>query len=495
MRHRAARVPPLQPRRQPRVLSAPDSLAPLLERSEGLRLARAALGEYEPWLVGGTVRDLLMGRAVTDLDLVVAGDPEAAARRLARAAAGPVFPLSERFGAWRVLATDRSWQADLTPVRGGAIEADLTLRDFTINAMAVPLAQGAPLLDPHGGLADLEHGIVRMVGERSYVEDPLRTLRMARFACELGFEVEGETRRLASVSAGAISQVAPERIFYELRKLIVSADVLRGLELMDDAGLVALLLGEVEALKGVEQNPYHHLDAWGHTLAVLACLIDLERDPEPVFGELSAAIADELERPLADELTRWQALRLGALLHDIGKPGTRRVTDDGRILFWGHDELGAEMSRAFCSRMRTSAALADFLAGIAQHHLRLGFLVHERPLSRRHVYRYLSACSPIELEVTVLSVADRLGTRGERTRQDALEAHLELARDLAEEALAWRSTGRPQPLVGGEELMRELGLEPGPRVGELLELVREAAFAGEVTSSEEALELARRELK
>ena len=138
-----------------------------------------------------------------------------------------------------------------------------------------------------------------------------------------------------------------------------------------------------------------------------------------------------------------------------------------------------------------SAALADFLAGIARHHLRLGFLVHERPLSRRHVYRYLTACEPVELEVTVLSVADRLATRGERTRQDAVDAHVELARDLAREALAWRSAGPPQPPVNGEELMLALGLEPGPQVGELLERVREATFAGEVSSREEAIEMAR----
>jgi putative nucleotidyltransferase with HDIG domain len=227
---------------------------------------------------------------------------------------------------------------------------------------------------------------------------------------------------------------------------------------------------------------------------VLECLIDLERDPELVFGEAAAGVRDQLAQPLADDLTRGQALRLAALLHDIGKPGTRKVTDEGRILFWGHDVIGAEMSRAFCRRMRTSTTLADFLAEITVHHLRLGFLVHERPLSRRHVYRYLSACEPVELEVTVLSVADRLATRGERTRKEAVDAHVELARDLAQEALVWRGGGEPEAPVDGERLMRELELEPGPKVGELLELVREAAFAGEVSSAEEALELARKEL-
>jgi poly(A) polymerase len=473
---------------------ASDQLASRLEQTGPLALAADSLRGTDAWFVGGTVRHLLRGEAVEDVDVVVAADAEQSAKRLARSAGGHVFPLSERFGAWRVLAPDDTWQADLTPLREGSIEADLALRDFTINAMAVSPAEPGRLLDPHSGKADLERGLVRVVGDRSYVDDPLRTLRMPRFACELGFEVEPETLRLAAESAEAIRQVAPERVFYELRRVMVSGAVLRGVDLMDQAGLVAAVLPEIESLKGVEQNPYHHLDVWGHTLAVLERLIDLERDPEPVFGEASAAVRAELDRPLADELTRGEALRLAALLHDIGKPATRKVSDDGRILFWGHDSVGADMSRDFCRRMRASTALADFLAGNSLHHLRVGFLVHERPLTRRHVYRYMRACEPVELEVTVLSVADRLATRGERTKEVAVEAHVELARELAREALDWRRGGAPRPPVDGERLMSELGLEPGPKVGELLELVREAAFAGEVSSADDALELARKTL-
>jgi putative nucleotidyltransferase with HDIG domain len=262
---------------------------------------------------------------------------------------------------------------------------------------------------------------------------------------------------------------------------------------MDEIGLVAALLPELEALKGVEQNPYHHLDVWGHTLAVLEALLALERDPEPVFGELTEKIERELVSPLADDLTRGQALRLGALLHDVGKPGTRRVVDE-RILFIGHDRLGADMSRDLCRRFHASVPLADFLAAIARHHLRLGFLVHERPLARRHVSRYLRACEPVEVEVTLLSVADRLATRGERTREEAVQAHLEIARELAAEALEWRARGVPAPPVRGDELIEELGLEPGPKVGELLEQLREEAFVGEVRTREQALEWARRAL-
>jgi putative nucleotidyltransferase with HDIG domain len=432
-----------------------------------------------------------MRRPLLDLDLVVAEDARSAARDLAAAVSGHVFSLSDRFGAWRVISPDRSWQADVTPLRDGAIEADLALRDFTVNAIAFPLVEGAPLLDPHGGLDDLESRLIRVVADGAYRDDPLRTLRMARLACELEFAVEPRTRDLAAASANEIERTAAERIFHELRRLLVADGVLTGIGLMDAAGLVQVLFPELEEQKGVEQNPYHHLDVWGHTLAVLESLLALERDPTAVFGDLSDELTVELARPLADELTRGQALRLAALVHDIGKARTRRVTEDGRVLFLGHDELGAEMVTSLCRRLHTSVELSEYLAAITRHHLRLGFLVHERPLSRRHVYRYMRACEPVALEVTVLSVADRLATRGERTRQEAVEAHLELARELVDEALEWRR--RPvEPLVRGDELMSELGLEAGPRIGELLEMLREAQFVGEISSRAAALDLARR---
>ncbi len=473
--------------------AAITSLTAPLERSETLRPIRAALAGDRPWLVGGSVRDLVMGRPLEDVDLVVEDDAEESARRLAKATSGHAFPLSEEFGAWRVVALDGSWQVDITPVRGGTLEADLALRDFTVNAIATPLHSGEPVVDPYGGLADLAAKLLRVVGERSYADDPLRTLRMARLACELDFEVEERSRALARRHAPGIGAVAAERVFYELRRLVAANGVLRGIDLMDGAGLVAQVLPELEELKGVEQNPYHHLDVWGHTLAVLESLLELERNPQSVLGQEGEPVVAELRRPLADELTRGEALRFGALFHDVGKPRTRRVVGD-RVLFVGHDELGAEMSRAICERLRTSAALADYVAALARHHLRLGFLVHERPLSRRHVYRYMRSCEPVEVEVTVLSVADRLATRGERTREEAVNDHLALAAELAGEAARWRRGAKPASPLRGDDLMRELGIEPGPMVGELLELLREAAFAGEVSSRDEAVELARREL-
>ena len=221
--------------------------------------------------------------------------------------------------------------------------------------------------------------------------------------------------------------------------------------------------------------------------------IELQADPSAVFGEEHAVdLPALLDEPLADELTRGEALRWGALLHDAAKPLTRGVRpEDGRVTFIGHDAQGAELARAVLGRLRASERLRAHVAALVRNHLRLGFLVHEpQPLARRTVYSYLHACDPVEVDVTLLSVADRLATRGDNAQQ-AIDAHLAVARGMLRDALRWRAEGPPRPLVRGDELADDLGIAAGPRVGELLEELAEAQYAGEIATREQALAYAR----
>jgi poly(A) polymerase len=462
--------------------------------SQALAVAREALRDEPAWVVGGAVRDRLLGRPVLDLDIAVAGDPRTLARHLAMVAGGPVFQLSGQFGAWRVHAPDRAWQVDVTVLQGDTIEEDLAQRDFTVNAIGEPL-EGGPLIDPHDGAADLEQQCLRMVSEEAFDRDPLRVLRLARFAAGLGFEPEAATVAAAAKRASRIDEVAPERVFGELKHVVTSDRPLEGLALMDQLGLTEHVLPELVALRGIEQNRFHHLDVHDHTLAVLAATIALQRDPAAVLGEEhGAAIAAFLAEPLADDLTRGDALRFGALLHDAGKPATRDFTQEGNVTFIGHDREGARISRELLTRLRASERLRAHVAALAEHHLRLGFLVHRRPLDRRAIYRYLEACEPVEVDVTLLSVADRLATRGDNS-EPAIAVHLELAREILGPALAWHAEGRRPPLVRGDELATALGIEEGPRLGELLSAIAEAAYVGEVSTRDDAVALARRVLE
>lgn len=389
---------------------------------------------------------------------------------------------------WRVVARDRSWQVDLLPLAGPTIEADLASRDLTVNAIAQDI-RGGELIDPFGGLRDLDDRRLRMVSPGAFTEDPLRVLRLARLATELDFVVEPETARTAVANAPRLAGVAPERVFGELKRIISSERAVEGLRVVDELAITPVVLPEVGALHGVEQSRFHHLDVYEHTLAVLGETIELERDPERSLGGHAAAVSEFLSRPLANELTRWQALRLGALLHDIAKPQTRDVTAEGRVTFIGHDAVGSQTAAAVLSRLRVSERLAEHVAALAQNHLRLGFLVHEMPLSRRAIYRYLRACEPVQVDVTVLSVADRLATRGDRA-DEAIAKHLELADQMLGEALDWVADP-PRPPVRGDELARRLDLRPGPELGRILAELEEASFAHEIGSVDEAVERAR----
>jgi putative nucleotidyltransferase with HDIG domain len=468
-----------------------ESVDQLLERSGALRGLRESLGSATDgvWVVGGAVRDLLLGRDPLDLDLAVAGDAKAVARRVHDAYGGDIFSLSDRFGTWRVQPADRNWHADITTLRGESIEQDLSMRDFTVNAMALA-AGGNKIIDPHGGVADVEGRVLRVLGAGAYTDDALRPLRLPRLAAKLGFEPDAATAALTREHASGVNEAAPERIFAELRELVRADGVLRGLELLYELGVMEVIWPELSELRGVEQSVYHHLDAYGHTIEVLTQLLEIERAPEQVFAEDAEALTAELANPLSDELTRGEALRWAALLHDIAKSRTRTVYPGGRVGFPQHDELGSKLARAICRRLHTSERLSQYIAAITREHLRLGFLVHAAPLTRLETYRYLRACEPVEVEVNVLSAADRMATRG-RKADDSIAAHLDLVKDLTHAALERRAAGAAEPLIRGDSLAAALEISPGPQLGRLLDAIEEARYCGEVTTEQDAVELAR----
>jgi poly(A) polymerase len=470
------------------------SLSEALDSAPAIAAARAVLGEDggPSWIVGGAIRDALLDEPVRDADLAVEpGEEERAARAIARAVGGFAFSLSTEFPTWRAASETDGWHVDVAALRAETIEADLAARDFTVNAIAVPLAGGDPI-DPTGGVADADARVLRAASDEAFVDDPLRLLRGPRLAAEHELAIEADTADLARAAAPHAADPAGERQFAELRRIVDGPDPLRALGLMEELALTPVVLPELEALRGVVQNPNHHLDVYGHTLAVLEEWLGIEADVPAFAGDLAPAIERFLAEPLADELSRGGALRFGALLHDLGKPETRSE-GSGYVTFIGHDRVGAEIIGGICSRLRTSRRLSSHLQGLALHHLRLGFLIHQMPLSRRAVYDYLVATEPVSADVTLLSVADRLAARGEGplASPEMVEAHLELARQMLREALVWHREGPPKPPVTGDDLAAELGLVPGPEMGRLLEELRAEAYAGEIEGRSQALERAK----
>jgi putative nucleotidyltransferase with HDIG domain len=453
----------------------------------------APLGEGA-WAVGGGIRDFLLGRPVADLDVAVADRPAERAKELAKAHDARRFRLSASFGSWRVFGGRLPHPVDLTPLQGPTLEADLARRDLTVNALATPVAgPGAgEIVDRHGGVADLEARRLRLVTPAALANDPVRMLRLARLALQLGFAVDPEAVRQARADAPRLAGAVGERLRDELGRLLRLPEAWRGVELLDEIGALGALVPELEQSRGVEQSPYHHKDVLGHTLEVVRHASELLADPEPVFRGLAPRVAEALARPLADDLTAGQATLYAALLHDMAKPATRAVTPEGRVTFMGHDRLGAEMVDTLFRRLRTSTKLREFVTLLVRQHLPLGFMVHREPLSLRQIDRYLRRTAPAEIEVIVLTVADRLATAGPMTRPSAITRHLALARQVAGVHFELLDRGPIRPPVPGDALARAAGRPPGPWLTDLLAALREEQLVGAVRSAEEAEQFARR---
>lgn len=467
-------------------------LGPLAMNSARVSEVRDLLTGTPAWLVGGAVRDIVLGREVSDLDIAVAGAPEDPARYIAGALGGVAFELSDEFPAWRVKDRDDHWQIDIASLRAADLEEDLHLRDFTVGAVAVGLESGVAA-DPLGGLGDLAAGVIRACGPTSFSDDPLRLMRAARLVAQFGWEIEPGTLALARESAQSAGRPAGERTLAELLLLIGARNPLAGLSTMDQIGLFESVLPEIGRLHEVVQGPNHHLDVYGHTMEVVEGILRIESDLERFTGDRAAEVSEYLAQPLGDGATRGTALRLGALFHDCAKPQTRSETG-GFISFRGHDSLGAEQIEERFRVLRASRKLSGYLKDLARHHLVLGFIVPRMPLDQRQIFAYLERTDPVSVDVTLLTVADRLAARGTASiaSKEMVADHLQLAMEMTGYGLDWVRNGPPSQFLGGNELAERLGIEPGPKLGEVMAELAAARFAGEISDANEAVDHGRR---
>jgi putative nucleotidyltransferase with HDIG domain len=468
------------------------------------------------WPVGGGVRDLLLGRPVHDWDFVVDRNALGLARSVADALGGAYYPLDEERDTGRVVLTGRGDALDLdfAALRGDSLEIDLLARDFTVNALAAD--EAGSVVDVTGGLADLEAERVRAVSDQTFEDDPLRLLRAVRVGAELGFDIESQTADWIRRDSALLAQSSAERVRDEFVRLLSVPGPADALERADGFGLLDYVVPEIEALKGVEQSSPHRHDVWRHTLdtvgvleGVLAAVTGqgepsaLADVPEAAWGDISRALgqfASDVAAHLAVEVgggrDRALLLRVATLLHDVGKPATRSVDEDEGVHFYDHELVGAQMAAARMEELRFGGDEVARVRTIVGAHLRPSHLAQGDQVTHRAVYRFFRATSCGGVDVVLLTLADHLAAWGPDLREARWARRLEVAETLlAHWFERYEETVCPTPLITGGDLMAELGLEPGPKIGRLLEAVREAQAAGEVNTRAGALALAGQVLK
>jgi len=441
------------------------------------------------WLVGGAVRDLVLRRRIHDYDFVVAGDGVALGRAVAQHLHADFYPLDAERGVGRVLLTrdDERLTLDFARLRGDSLEADLAARDFTINALALDPAAPEAVIDPTGGQADLRGKTIRACGPQSISADPVRTIRAVRLAVQLGFRLHPDTRAAVRAAAPALAAVTAERQRDEFLRCLGGGKPGAALRTLNALGLLATLLPELPTAGPAWDHTLHTVDRLTDILSVLNPVHDVDAASDLTLGLVSMRLGrhrtdlgPHLRTPLTDERpVRW-LLVLAAVLRATTDPAAEHAAAVAR------DRLVA--LRLSTDEVRRVTAILGGVPAFAG-------LTADLPVSRRAIYRYFRALGPAGVDAVFLALADFLAAYVGpppavpwNEQLDVASALLRAYFETPEEAV------NPPPLLTGDDLLEALHLRPGPKVGQLLDLVREAQAAGEVTDRAAALALARHHL-
>ncbi len=482
------------------------------------------------YVVGGFIRDSLLGRDPRDIDIVVAGDPFAVAQRVARELSGSFVPLDQKHCIARVVLTFRSedpgecvasrpdtLEIDFARCEGDIV-ADLARRDFTVNAIAMPIAAAAAMLsrrsrisgdlddtlvDPLQGLRHLSDRQLRVCGNRAFSDDPGRLMRAVRLSHELGFTIDPATESEIRDHAHLVPQVAAERTREELLKILSLPGAEAGIRDLDRLGLLTQVFPELATCRDVSQPTCHFWDVLEHSIQTVATFEFVTGESDWIYGNdemmaskpFDAASEAYLAGAISADASRATLAKLACLLHDVAKPQTKSLDDTGRARFLGHAQEGASTVTDILQRLRFSSPETSYVATLVRHHLRPSQMSAEGMPSRRAVYRFYRDASSAATGVLYLAMADYLACRGPLFTMSEWSNVCALIDFIMREHNRQEATLTPSKIIDGRELMRALGMVPGPTVGILLESIREAQAAGLVDSRDDALNLARKTIQ
>ncbi len=449
------------------------------------------------YLVGGFLRDIILKRQKQepDIDFAIKNHAIAFGRGLAKQIKAGFVILDKEHGCCRLVKKLRNtaYTLDFTDFRGKDLEDDLLHRDFTINCLALDLKDAlggedftARLIDPLAGQKDLKSGLIKMAKASAFDEDPLRILRAFSLSAVFNFKIEPKTLALVKKKAKKLTAVSFERIRDELFKILACADSDKFLAKLDQLKILPLIIPEIEKMRGVYQGPYHHLDVLKHSFETL-------RQLEIVLREYAKnqEVNAYLDKYIAASRQRRQLLKLGAFLHDIGKPDAKRRIAQ-KTIFHGHERIGSGITKEVVKRLKLSNDELFVLQKMVFLHLRPGYMADSAALSQRAKFRFFRDAGEEAISVFLLSLADQRSTCGRLTTKKSHLKHEKAVAGLIKEYFAKLKEKKLVRLVNGDQLMAKLGLGPGPLIGKVLAQLEELQALGKISTQQEAFAAGRK---
>ncbi|MDP2924322.1 MAG: HD domain-containing protein [Candidatus Omnitrophota bacterium] len=438
------------------------------------------------WLVGGLLRDIYLkiDKNFTDFDFCVAKDVLFVIREFAKKISSKFIVLDEKQGSYRVILKKRGdiYTYDFTLMRGDDFCQDLSLRDFSINTLAIRLNEKKPhLLDYFGARGDLSKKIIKVIKEEVLEQDPLRILRGFSFMVNYGLRIEKNTEKALARNKALLRNVSKERINEELFKIFSSPVSYNAIKRMDELRIIDEILPCICKLRAVSQGAYHHLDVWRHSLETLR---SFEMFYRRVFSK-DKEILDYLNEELAENRKRIQILKLSCILHDIGKPVAKRKKGK-RTIFHTHEKIGRDMAELIAKDLRLSFREKEVLKKLIFWHLRPGYLADQTPPSQRAIYRFLRDTEGEGVGVILLSLSDWRATRGPLTDTKKRRRHEKIMLKLVKRYFEEKRKIPLPKLVDGYDIMRKFNLQPSPLVGKALKKIKEEQALGRVRTKSAA---------
>ncbi|MDF1519678.1 MAG: HD domain-containing protein [Brevefilum sp.] len=484
--------------------------SPALEQLLDLILAELP-DDQALYIVGGAIRDILLGRPLHDLDFVMPDDPTSLAKKIAHKLQVGFFVLDDERHTARVLfrrQENQIFPLDFIQFTGEDLHSDLMHRDFTINAISVSVRETGKLIDPLDGIKDLAAGLLRTCSDHALTDDPVRVLRGIRLAMQFNLSYAPGLPELMTEASQFLPRTSAERQRDELFKILEGPDPAEGMAHCHQFGVFTSLIPSLMEQEDIPSSPPHTLRLFDHSLKVLEYLKQLIESPEDLYTwwlldfrstieRFSENIVDYLDEEITPGRSKKGLLMFAALLHDVGKPETFTVGEDGYLHFYNHAKIGADLAWKAAKALQFSNAESEWIHTIVQNHMHLlPFGNRDRKPSRVDVYRFYQETGGAGAAVALLSLADTLATYNQNLTPEKWQNALMVSEVMLSAWWeAYQSVVSPTLLLDGNDLQEEFGMAPGKEIGEILEKLREAQAAGEVTTREQAAAFIQSQIK